>query len=184
MKQILSIILIIFSLGLLTACSVETEINPTPVIVQQYSGSSAFELQYPAEWVDAIIQQGLLVFGPPDVVGFLMTGPSVTVYRISPENAGQGVEAQLEHFLAFGPYEENFEPVTEILETKLGQYSALRIDIAREEFEHLMAMTGYVITTRVNSGAIYHFIATAPTETWVDDWPLLASVIQSVSFNE
>jgi hypothetical protein len=172
------------SLGILTACSTQTAIEPTPILVQQYSGTSAFDLQYPVEWVSAIIQPGLIVFGPPDVVGFVDTGPSVTIYRIAPENAGLGLEGQLDHFLDFGPYEENFEPEAEIYSSQLGQYSALRVDIARDTFEHLIAMKGYVVSTQVNSGAIYHFVATTTTEHWEAEWPLLASILQSVSFHE
>lgn len=171
-------------IGVLAGCSTQTSIEPTPVLVQEYSSTSAFELQYPAGWVSAIIQPGLVVFGPPDVVSFIDTGPSVTIYRIAPENAGLGLEGQVEHFLDFGPYEENFEPEAEMYGSRLGQYSALRVDIERDQFEHLIAMKGYVVSAQANSGAIYHFVATTTTESWEMDWPLLTSVLQSVSFNE
>jgi hypothetical protein len=172
------------TLGFLTACSVQTSAEPTPVVVQQYSGTSAFELQYPADWVSQIIQPGLIIFGPSDVVGFIETGPSVTIYRVPPEASGLGLEGQVDHFLDFGPYEEKFEPEADIYISHLGQYSALRVDISREAFEHLIAMKGYVVSAQVNSGAIYHFVATTPTDRWESDWPLLASVYQSVVFNE
>jgi hypothetical protein len=130
------------------------------------------------------MSEGLLVFGPPNVISLEGLGPSVTIYRIPPEMVAFTLEGQLEQFLERGPYAQDFIPVSEMLDTKLGEYPALRVDFAREAIEFFEAMTGFIVSARMESGAVYHFVATTPTEQWSETWPLMTSVIQSVNFNE
>lgn len=108
----------------------------------------------------------------------------MTVYRIAPEGAAGELDEELEQFLERGPLRDQYFLTSEILEASLGQYAALRVEFEREAIEELNAMIGTIVSARVASRAVYHFVATAPTEQWAESWPLMASVLQSVSFNE
>ena len=184
-KKVTLVLLLAIAALILSGCTPESEPpEATPVLVQEFTATSAFELLYPVNWINNLIRPGLLVFGPVEVVSLNAPGPSVTVYRISPLGAAGELDEELGQFLERGPLSEQFFLTSEVLEASLGQYAALRVEFEREAIEELNALTGYIVSARVASRAVYHFVATAPSEQWAESWPLMASVLQSVSFNE
>jgi hypothetical protein len=182
----LKVIILICLSFVVFACNQTTEQVPdsTPVLVHQYTETTAFEIVYPVNWVSNIVDQGLLIFGPIEVVSLEEPGPSVTIYRIQPEKVTLSLEEHLDRFLERGPLTEEFTLSSEVSESSLGQYPALRADIQREAGEILTATKGFVISVKVANGAIYHFVATAPTEEWEQNLPLINAMIQNMTFNE
>lgn len=184
-QRSLSIVAICF-LILVTACDQVTEEapEPTPVRVQRYTESTALELYYPVNWISNLVDQGLLVVAPVEVISISEPGPSVTIYRIPPEKVAFSLEEHLDRFLENGPIEDGYTLNSEADASSLGQYSALRADFRRDAGEDFIGMMGYIVSVKVASGAIYHFVATTPIEQWEESWPLFSAIFQNVTFNE
>lgn len=176
-------------LSLVAACSAlanEPTIVPTPIEIRvvQFSNPHAFDLKYPSNWRGVLVTQGVMVFGPPNVVGIREPGPSVTVYRISEHTASGTDEELFDKFIGRGPLRGSFEITGPVEVAQVGQYQGLGVDMQREAEEELIAMRGKVWMARTGSGAVYFLSATSPTDSWDDVWPNMQAVLDSVHFNE
>lgn len=181
----LKIVIAFVLLPLLAACFSESS-APTRIAVglHEYANPNAFKIEYPSAWQRVTVREGIMVFGPPEVTGIREPGPSVTVYRIPPGGAS-GSDAEIfENFLARGPLKGEFVTTGPNETIRLGQYQGLGVSLERHASQDLIPLSGKVSMVRANSGAIYIFSATVPTESREDTWPTMMIVLDSVHFNE
>lgn len=187
MNRLLPIVLVIFGISLLAACypsPIRREPTAQVVGVFEHKNPHTFDLEYPVEWSAVIVTEGVMVFGPPHVVGIIEPGPSVTVYRIPAVGVTGTDQDVFDNFLRSGPLSGDFELSGPIEVARLGQYQGLGVDVDRERSGDLIAMQGKIRLVRTESGAVYIFSATGPSESWEQDWPRLSVILDSVQFNE
>jgi hypothetical protein len=180
------VILLMSTSWVLSSCtSGETQIpKPTPILVQEYKNETAFDTVYPQGWVVDIIRQGYLAFAPSDVAYESAPGPSMSILRKPFDGLTTTLEDELNHFLEFGPLREDYFFISDINPVEIGQYDGLEVALERDATEMYIAMKTVISMTRTDSGSLYTFIATAPTEQWDESWPLLLTITQNITFNE
>ena len=169
-----------------TGCNSVSDATPkaTPIMVWEYENKTAFDTVYPEGWEQTIIREGFLVFSPPEVAYESASGPTMSVLRTSPLGLPGTVREELDHFLEFGPLREEYVLISDIVPVKIGQYEGLEVALEREATEMYIAMKSVISVVRTESGSLYTFVATAPTEEWDESWPLLLAISQNVTFNE
>lgn len=158
--------------------------KPTPIMVWEYKNTKAFETVYPEGWEYTMMREGFLVFASPNVAYDSEAGPTMSIIRESPLELPGSLEDELNHFLEFGPMREDYFLISDISPVKIGQYDGLEVAVEREAEDIFMAMKSVISVIRTESGSLYTFIATAPTEQWAESWPLLLAISQNVTFNE
>ena len=159
-------------------------LESTPILVWEYSNEVAFDTVYPEGWEHYIIRVGFSVFSPPEVAYQNESGPTMSVIRETPFGVPGTLEEEVNQFLEFGPLREEYFLISDINPVKIGQYDGLEVAVEREASEMFLAMKSVISITRTDSGSLYTFIATAPTEQWDESWPLLLAISQNVTFNE
>jgi hypothetical protein len=170
---------------ILAAClSVSGEPTPITVEVREHTNPNAFDVQYPADWEGLVVAEGVMVFGPPEVAGLLKSGPSVTIFRISAEGVTGSDEEFLDTYLSRGPLRDGFETNGSVGTSRIGRYQGLGVELKRDQSENVDAFRGLVMLVRTDSGAVYVFSATSPTESWEEHWPPMKVIIDSVRFHE
>lgn len=177
--------LVVLGLGLNASCTPSDDTpKPTQIIVWEYKNDTAFDTVYPEGWEQTIIREGFLVFAPPEVAYDSEAGPTMSILREGPLGVPDSVEEELNHFLEFGPLREDYSLISDIVPVEIGQYEGLEVAVERQATEMYLAMKGVISVVRTDSGSLYTFIATAPTDQWDANWPLLLAISQNVTFNE
>jgi hypothetical protein len=158
--------------------------KPTPILVWEYKNETAFDTVYPQGWVNDVLREGYLAFAPSDVAYDSAPGPSMSILREPFDGIMTPLEDELNHFLEFGPLREDYFFISDINPVEIGQYDGLEVALEREATEMFIAMKTVISMTRTDSGSLYTFIATAPTEQWDESWPLLLTITENITFNE
>jgi len=184
-----SLLLFTLLLGIiwiLSACTKETDTptKPTPIVVHEYENPTAFDVVYPQGWEYGIIREGFIAFAPPNVAYDTESGPVMSILREEPTGAISSLEEELNHFLEFGPLREDYFLISDIHPVTIGQYDGLEVAVEREATEMFIAMKATLSVVRTESGSLYTFIATAPTEQWEESLPFFSAMMQNVTFNE
>ncbi|OGO16879.1 MAG: hypothetical protein A2Z14_01790 [Chloroflexi bacterium RBG_16_48_8] len=191
MRQVsqFSWIFFIFLFGIvwmLSGCTSDSDSPPetTPILVWEYKNQTAFDTVYPEGWEYGIIREGFIVFAPPNVAYDSESGPSMSILREAPGVLISSLQEELDHFLEYGPLREDYFLISEVNPVTIGQYDGLEVAVERESTEMFIAMKAMIYVIRTDSGSLYTFMATAPTEQWEESWPLLSAIIQNGTFNE
>lgn len=179
-------VVLILGTWALTACNSNNVETPetTPIVVWEYKNETAFDTVYPEGWEQSVLRGGFLAFAPPQVAFDSEPGPSMSVLRDPPGVSFSSLQEEMDHFLEFGPLREDYFLTSEIIPVEIGQYGGLEVQVEREATEMFIAMKGLITITRADSGALYTFIATAPSEQWEESYPLFLAILQNVAFNE
>jgi hypothetical protein len=184
--KLLMIVFLVGTSWVLSSCTSnqQDDSKVTPIPVWEYKNETAFDTVYPEGWVQDIIFQGFLAFAPPEVAYESESGPSMSILREPYNRLISPLEEELNHFLEYGPLREDYFLISSISPIKIGQYDGLEVALEREATEMFIAMKSVISVTQTDSGSLYTFIATAPTEQWDDSWPLLLTITQNITFNE
>jgi hypothetical protein len=174
--------LVFFSAGCVSSGDATPE--ATPIMVWEYENRTAFDTVYPEGWDVSLIREGFLVFSPPEVAYESVAGPTMSILRTGALEGPGTVKEELDHFLEFGPLREDYVLISSINPVKIGQYDGLEVAVEREATEMFLAMKSVISVVKTDSGSLYTFVATAPTDQWDENWPLLLSISQNISFNE
>jgi hypothetical protein len=190
MRQVIKFVFLwmVFILGTwaLSACN-STDIEPpeeTPIVVWEYKNETAFDTVYPEGWEQSVLREGFLAFAPPKVALDSEPGPSMSVLRDPPGASYSSLQEEMDHILEFGPLREDYFLTSEVTPVEIGQYGGLEVNIEREATEMFIAMKGIITITRTDSGSLYTFIATAPSEEWEESYPLFLAILDNITFNE
>jgi hypothetical protein len=191
MRQVSKITIVLFVLMLgtswfLSSCNSDTDTTAekTPILVWEYKNQTAFDTVYPQGWEYFIVREGIMVFAPDEVTYEAESGPSMTILREAPGVSFAPLREELDHFLEYGPLREDYILTSEVTPVDIGGYEGLEVAIEREATEMFIPMKGVIYVVRADSGALYTFIASAPTEQWDQNWPLLLVISQNINFNE
>ncbi|MCI0644373.1 MAG: hypothetical protein L0346_05775 [Chloroflexi bacterium] len=153
-----------------------------PLRVREYKNEAALDLLYPADWGQVVVSEGLLLFGEEEVLNIQEPGASMAVFRQT--LADPDLSQALQHYLDSGPLASGYQVSGAIQSTRLDEREALQVTVEKEAVGDTPAMKSYIVAVRVQSGATYILTASAPQETWEENWSKFQVLIYSVSFNE
>jgi hypothetical protein len=183
-RSIAIIIILIFVIGFaaLVAVPGDDQDSEPVVLSNTYDLSpTAFNLDYPEDWIFQIPQAGILVFAPESTLRGT-PGPALVVRRSELLAVGGGLDGALDNYLANGPLRPNrhWEITEERSQTTIGDREALRIELVGSELADAPLLHTLILVARAGNGVVYFISFTAPKETWNATLPIIDAIWASM----
>ncbi|MBN1266828.1 MAG: hypothetical protein JXA25_15135 [Anaerolineales bacterium] len=184
MRKLLVLLFCVIHGLTITGCGLDTAREQAAETVQfvRFDETKAFQTLYPQGWEARIVETGILVFAPVEVMNEDKPGPSLTVYRDAPADSTESLSELMDHFLSNGPIREGYKLVTPINETGINGFQGLMVDFESTAEDN--TLKGRIEMVRLDNQAVYYFIASAPQQVWEKEWFFMDQIIRQSIFNE
>ena len=184
MRRLFALVILIFLLIAVTGCTPEPArsqaVETVPFI--RFEETQAFHTLYPSGWEAYILDKGIVLFAPPEVLEDKVPGPSLTVYRDAPADSIETLSVLMDHFLDNGPMRADYLLTSSIQNTEVNGVQGLMVDF--ESTDPGDQIKGRIEMVRLDNQAVYYFIASAPHDVWDQEWFYLEQIIHQSVFIE
>lgn len=155
-----------------------------------FDESTAFEVRYPESWAYQIPAANVFVLAPPVLLNEGEEGPSITIQRATPFEAGGDaldiiLQTYLERNNLIGDTAEGWEQLNDFSETEIGGRPALSVELRgsitpQDTLNH----TKIIVAQSENEDMVYFFFASAPDSLWSEFDDTLDAILDSVLIKE
>ncbi len=159
-------------------------------LANTFNESTAFEVRYPESWAYQIPVADVFVLAPLVLLNEGAEGPSVTIQRATPFEAGGDaldiiLQTYLERNHLAGETAEGWEQLGDLSETEIGGRPAIMVELRgsitpQDPLNH----TRIVVALSENEEMVYFFFASAPDSLWSEFDDTLDVILDSVVIKE